>query len=388
MCECGELVQYGSWAGACDNEIACSVLAYVSVYRCVRVRESVPQYGPRPPGLCTSVYFRAVRVSPAFVRCEPTKTLCFGVLYELRELLCGASLQRLYTACAGACASVCCTSPRAVRAYKGFALLCTVRAPGALRGASLQRLCASVYRTSAKSFARCEPPKAFYRVRAPRALRGASLQRLCASVCCKSLTSFVRCEPTKAFYRVRAPRALRGASLQRLCASVCCKSLTSFVRCEPTKAFYRVRAPRALRGASLQRLCASVCCKSLTSFVRCEPTKAFYGVRAPRALRGASLQRLCASVCCKSLTSFCAVRAYKGFLPCAGARPSRFVMCSCTRTRTYVLSVRAHTIFVVLYGNLYTCMSRNGAFMWTSTPACVFQTPAVKNYIIGTVVKT
>ena len=86
MCECGELVQYGSWAGACDNEIACSVLAYVSVYRCVRVRESVPQYGPRPPGLRTSVYFRAVRVSPAFVRCEPTKTLCFGVLYELREL--------------------------------------------------------------------------------------------------------------------------------------------------------------------------------------------------------------------------------------------------------------------------------------------------------------
>ena len=55
----------------------------------------------------------------------------------------------------------------AVRAYKGFiqcapglvllSHLCTVRAPRALRGASLQRLCASVYRTSAKSFARCEP---------------------------------------------------------------------------------------------------------------------------------------------------------------------------------------------------------------------------------------
>ena len=152
MCDCGELVQYGSWAGACDNEIACSVLAYVSVYRCVRVRESVPQYGPRPPGLRTSVYFRAVRASPAFVRCEPTKTLCFGVLYELRELLCGASLH-----------------------YKGSVPLCTVRAPRALRSASLQRL-STVYErqelcavraskgflpcTSAKSFARCEPPTA------------------------------------------------------------------------------------------------------------------------------------------------------------------------------------------------------------------------------------
>ena len=73
------------------------------------------------------------------------------------------------------------------------------------------------------------------------------------------------------------------------------------------------------------------------------------------------------------------MRAYKDTLPCAGARPSRFVMCSCTRTCTYVLSVRAHTIFVVLYGNLCACISRNGAFTLTSTPACVFQTPAVKN---------
>ena len=275
MCECGELVQYGSWAGACDNEIACSVLAYVSVYRCVRVRESVPQYGPRPPGLCTSVYFRAVRVSPAFVRCEPTKTLCFGVLYELRELF------------------VRCEPTKALYSVRQGLCFCVLYEPS--RGASLQRLCASVYRTSARIFA-VRAYKGFVplcTVRAPRALRGASLQRLCASVCCKSFTSFVRCEPTKAFYRVRAPRALRGASLQRLSTvyerqELCavraskgflpCTSAKSFARCEPPKAFYRVRAPRALRGASLQRLCASVCCKSLTSFVRCEPTKTPYRV--------------------------------------------------------------------------------------------------------------
>ena len=208
MCECGELVQYGSWAGACDHEIACSVLAYVSVYRCVRVRESVPQYGPRPPGFCTSVYFRTVRVSPAFVRCEPTKTLCFGVLYELRELFVRCEPTKALRFCVPYERQELC----AVRAYKGFVPLCTVRAP--------------------------------------RALRGASLQRLCAYVCCRSFTSFVRCEPTKAFYGVRAPRALRGASLQRLSTvyerqKLCavraskgflpCTSAKSFARCEPPK---------------------------------------------------------------------------------------------------------------------------------------------------------
>ena len=73
--------------------------------------------------LCASVYCTS---SKSFVRCEPTKAvysvrqgLCFCVLYEPQELC-------------------------AVRAYKGFVLLCTVRAPRALRGASLQRLCASV----------------------------------------------------------------------------------------------------------------------------------------------------------------------------------------------------------------------------------------------------
>ena len=220
MCECGELVQYSSWAGACDNEIACSVLAYVSVYRCVRVRESVPQYGPRPPGLCTSVYFRAVRVSPAFVRCEPTKTLCFGVLYELRELF------------------VRCEPTKALYSVRRGLCFCVLYESS--RGASLQRLCASVYRTSARSFARCEPTKALC-LWVPY-----ERQELCAVraskgfLPCTSAKSFARCEPPKAFYRIRAPRALRGASLQMLCASVCCKSLTSFVRCEPTKTPYRV----------------------------------------------------------------------------------------------------------------------------------------------------
>ena len=274
MCECGELVQYGSWAGACDNEIACSVLAYVSVYRCVRVRESVPQYGPRPPWLCTSVYFRAVRVSPAFVRCEPTKTLCFGVLYELRELFvrCEPTLA-LYSVRRGLCFCVL-YEPSRGASLKGFALLCTVRAPGALRGASLQMcLCVPYERQELCAVRASKGFVPLCAVGASRALCGASLQRfstvyerqeLCAVraskgfLPCTSAKSFARCEPPKAFYRVRAPRALRGASLQRLstvyerqelctvrasnrlCASVCCNSLTSFVRCEPTKTPYRV----------------------------------------------------------------------------------------------------------------------------------------------------
>ena len=139
-----------------------------------------------------------------------------------------------------------------MRACKGF-LPCEptkafyrVRAPRALRGASLQRL-STVYErqelcavraskgflpcTSAKSFARCEPPKAFYRVRAPRALRGASLQKLCASVCCKSLTSYVRCEPTKAFHRVLvlALQDLLCARVQEPVHMYCLYELTRYL---------------------------------------------------------------------------------------------------------------------------------------------------------------
>ena len=169
---------------------------------------------------------------------------------------------------------------------------------------TLQRLCASVYRTSAKSFARCEPPKAFYRVRVPRALRGASLQRLSTVYERQELCAVRASNGFVPLCAVRASRALCGASLQR-----------------PSTVYER------------QELCAV---RASNGFVP------LCAVRASRA--------------------FCALRAYTGFLPCAGARPSRFVMCSCTRTCTYVLSVRAHTIFV---------------FTW-------IQTHAVKNYIIGT----
>ena len=66
-----------------------------------------------------------MRAYKGFIQCR--QGLCFCVLYEPQELC-------------------------AVRAYKGFALLCTVRAPRALRGASLQRLCAFVCCTSPTSF--------------------------------------------------------------------------------------------------------------------------------------------------------------------------------------------------------------------------------------------
>ena len=245
------------------------------------------------------------------MRCEPTKALCFGVLYELQELC-------------------------AVRAYKGFihcapglVLLCTVRAPRALRGASLQRLCASVYRTSAKSFARCEPTKALclcvlYEPHelAPRALRGASPQRLCASVCCTSPTSFVRCEPTKALY------------------SAHCTSLTSFVRCEPAKALCLcvLYEPHELFSV-----------RAYKDFIQC--------ARGLVLLVLYELHELCAVRAYKGFIQcvlyepheLCAVRAYKGLIQCAGVRPPSFSpnayvplrsyeqMSSCTRTCTYAL---------------------------------------------------
>ena len=109
--------------------------------RCASQR---PLCGASLQRLCASVYCTS---SKSFVRCEPTKSfcsvrqgLCFCILYEPQDL---------------------CT----VRAYKGFVLLCIVRAPRALRGASLQRLCASVCCTSPTSFFRCEPTKTLYSVR-------------------------------------------------------------------------------------------------------------------------------------------------------------------------------------------------------------------------------
>ena len=178
-----------------------------------------------------------------------------------------------------------------VRAYKGFVLLCTVRAPRALCNTSLQRLytvcarvCASVHCTSPKSFVRCEPTT------------------LCASVYCTSPQSFVRCEPT------------------RLCASVCCTSPKSFVRCEPTKAlcFCVLYEPHELCAVRAYKDC-----------IQCEPGHVLLcTVRAPRALCGASLQRL-HTVCWCSPPGFAPsvyvlVRSYEQ-------------MSSCTRTCTYLL---------------------------------------------------
>ena len=101
-----------------------------ALYFCVRLYSANPKgfiqcAGARPPGLCTSVYFSTGRAQTGFVRCEPTKTLCFCVLYEPQELC-------------------------AVRACKGFVPLCTVRAPRALCGASLQRLYTMCW---------CSPPR-------------------------------------------------------------------------------------------------------------------------------------------------------------------------------------------------------------------------------------
>ena len=192
-----------------------------------------------------------MRAQTAFVRCEPTKALCFGVLYELQELC-------------------------AVRAYKGFiqcapglVLLCTVRAPRALRGASLQRLCASVYRTSPKSFARCEPTKALCLcvLYEPH--------ELCAV---RTYKDFIQCAPGLVLLcTVRASRALCGASLfsfffffhltysrwtsslpsclwsQRIFSSLLGSRLTTFLSrckfstlttCQPMVEFYLLTFPR------------------------------------------------------------------------------------------------------------------------------------------------
>ena len=166
---------------------------FVLLHTSVRCASQRPLCGASLQRLCASVYCTS---SKSFVRGEPTKAL-----YSVRQGLCLCSFCVLYEP----------QELRAVRTYKGFVLLCTVRAPKALRGASLQRLCASVCYTSPTSFFRCKPTKTLYSVR----------QGLCFWYC-TSLTSFVRCEPTKTLY------------------SVHCTSLTSFVRYEPTKTLYSV----------------------------------------------------------------------------------------------------------------------------------------------------
>ena len=156
-------MQYGSWAGARDHEIVCSVIVCGSVYGGVYVRESVLQYDPCPPGLCTSVYvctvrphksfmqcagarppelctsvyFSTVRAQTDFVRYEPTRAL-YSVLVLAHQSLVPSAyvLVRICT----------------VRARKGFVLLYVVRAQRALCGAS------------PKGFVRCEPTRALYSV--------------------------------------------------------------------------------------------------------------------------------------------------------------------------------------------------------------------------------
>ena len=196
---------------------------------------------------------------------------------------------------------------------------------------------------------------------------------------CTSSKSFVRCEPTKALYSVR--QGLCFCVLyepQELCAVRAYKGRVLLCT---------VRAPRALRGASLPKLCASVCCTSPTSFsvraykdfIPCAPGLCFCVLYEPHGL--------------------CAVRAYKGFIQCAGARPSSFAlsayvlvrsyeqMSSCTRTCTYVLYELTRYLLFSTGTCIPVCRGTKHSRA-TSTPACVLRTPAVKNYIIGTVVKT
>ena len=281
---------------------------------------SVWSLPPRALYFCVRLYSANPQGLPTVCWCSPPGALFFCVLQ------CGASPN-------GLCA---------VRAYKGFVLRCTVRAPRALCSASPQRLCASVYCTSFKSFVRCEPTKALYSVR-------------------PGLGFCVLNEPQE----LCAVRAYKGVML--LCT---------------------VRASRALRGASLQRLCASVYCTSPTSFVRCEPTKTLCSVR----------QGLCFCVLYKP-HELCVVRAYKDCIQCAGARPPGFApsayvlvrsyeqMSSCTKTCTYVL-YELMRYFCFCTGTCMVVCRGTKHSRETSTPACVMRTPAVKTYIIGTVVKT
>ena len=168
---------------------------------------------------------------------------------------------------------------------------------------------------------------------------------------------------------VRASRASCDANLQRLSTV---RAYKGFLPCEPTKAFYRASLQRLSTVYERPELCAVraskgfLTCTSAKSFARSKPPKTLclcvlkepHELRAVRAYKGllcARVQKLCAVRASKSFVPLCAVRASRAM---CSASLQRLVMCSCTRTCTYVLSVRAHTIFVL------------------------------KNYIIGTVVKT
>ena len=111
----------------------------------MRISTSVRSSPPRAMYFCVRLYSANPQGLHTVCWCSPPSASYFCVLQY------GASPN-------GLCA---------VRAYKGFVLLCTVRAPRALCGASLQRFytvctraCASVYCTSPMIFVRCEPTKA------------------------------------------------------------------------------------------------------------------------------------------------------------------------------------------------------------------------------------
>ena len=203
------------------------------------------------------------------VRSSPPRALYFCILP------CGASLTGLCAVRAYKDFMLRCTvrAPRAfcaVRAYKGFiqrapglVLLCTVRALARCEPTKALRFCVPYERQELCAVRAYKGFVPLCTVRAPRALRGTSLQRLCASVCCKSFTSFVRCEPTKAFYRVRAPRALRGASLQRLSTVYERQKLCAVRASKGFVPLCAVRASRALCDASLQRLSTVCWCSPL-----------------------------------------------------------------------------------------------------------------------------
>ena len=184
-----------------------------------RISISVRSSPPRALYFCVLLYSVNPQGLHTVCWCSPPRALYFCVLQY------GASPN-------GLCA---------VRAYEGSVLLCTVRAPRALCGASLQRLytvctraCASVYCTS------------------PKSLCGASLQRLCASVYCTSPKIFVRCEPTKALYSVRQDLCFCVLyEPQERCAV---RAYIGFVL------LCTVQAPRALYGASLQRFFTACWC--------------------------------------------------------------------------------------------------------------------------------
>ena len=128
------------------------------------------------------------------------------------------------------------------------------------------------------------------------------------------LRTSVRCEPK---------RALCGANPQG-CSTVCWYS--------PTRAWYpMLMCSCGSVRSEPARACASVYGASLKSYVRREPTKASYSVLVLSPQGFAPSQCFCVRYEPQGL---CAVRAYKGFIQCAGALPSGLctqsvLMCRC-----------------------------------------------------------